>query len=153
MISQTAEYALRAVVYLAEHSEAGQTTEEIANATLISGPYLSKVLQQLVRASIVQSRRGLGGGFTLERNIAELTVLDVVNAVDPIQRIKKCPLDLPAHCDQLCSLHSRLDQAAAAVENAFSQTTIAQLLAEREGDNVYIFPFSKPQAKQAKRRK
>lgn len=65
MISQTAEYALPAIVYFAENSGIGQTTDQIAKATQIPAAYLSKVLQQLSRAQIVQSQRGLGGGFSL----------------------------------------------------------------------------------------
>lgn len=153
MISQTAEYALRAVVFLAENAESGQTTEQIAKATKISAPYLSKVLQQLSRAHIVQSQRGLRGGFTLRQTADDLSVLDVVNAVDPIERIKECPLGLDAHALKLCALHRRLDEATALVEKAFAQTTIADLLADPSKGNVYTFPFQTTEGKPSKRRK
>jgi len=152
MISQTTEYALRAVVFLAENSASGQTTDQMSKATKIPGPYLSKVLQQLARAQIVKSQRGLGGGFTLRSKPADLTVLEVVNAVDPIQRIRECPLGLDAHATKLCGLHRRLDEASALVEKAFGQTTIADLLAGADGDNVYTFPFPKTEEKPSKRR-
>jgi len=143
MISQTAEYALRAIVFLAENPESGQTTEQIAKATQIPAPYLSKVLQLLARASLVQSQRGLGGGFSLKIKPKKLTVLEVVNAVDPIKRILECPLGLDAHANKLCSLHRRLDEASALVERAFGATTIEDLLADPTGGNVYTFPFLK----------
>lgn len=144
MISQTAEYALRAVVYLAETRGGGQTTEQIARMTQIPPAYLSKVLQQLSRASVVQSQRGLGGGFTLKQQPEHLTVLDVVNAVDPIKRIKECPLGLDAHATRLCALHRRLDEANALVERAFGDTTIAELIADPEAGNIYTFPAKTP---------
>src|SRR5918998_6823233 len=97
MFSQTVEYALRAVVHLAGAAPRAQTTEEIARTTRVPQAYLSKVLQGLVQAGIVRSQRGIGGGMTLARPPAELTILEVVNAVDPIQRIRTCPLDLSAH--------------------------------------------------------
>lgn len=153
MISQTAEYALRAVVYLAENAGIGQTTEQIAKATKIPGPYLSKVLQQLSRARVVQSQRGLGGGFSLRKTADSLSVLDVVNAVDPIERIMECPLGLDAHAVKLCALHRRLDEATALVEKAFGQTTIADLLADPSEGNVYTFPFQKDKVKPQRQRK
>jgi Rrf2 family nitric oxide-sensitive transcriptional repressor len=72
----------------------------------------------------------LGGGFVLTRQFDELTVLDVINAVDPLKRITHCPLLLSAHRKQLCSLHKRLDEGLALVEALFDGTTLAQLLAE-----------------------
>lgn len=131
MISQTVEYALRAVVHLADFAPTPRTTEQIAQATLVPRPYLSKVLQALSAARIVHLRRGVGGGVALAKPPAKLTILDVVNAVEPVQRIRQCPLGLEAHGARLCPLHKRLDNALATVEAAFRQTTLAEILAER----------------------
>jgi Rrf2 family transcriptional regulator, nitric oxide-sensitive transcriptional repressor len=130
VISQTAEYALRAVVCLAQRHDQALTTHEIARQTRVPAGYLSKVLQALGRANLVLSQRGFHGGFTLALPPAELTVLRILNAVDPVKRIPSCPLKLTGHSGQLCPLHRRLDQAAASVEAAFAKTTIAELLAE-----------------------
>jgi Rrf2 family protein len=133
MFSQTVEYALRAVVYLADAAPAPRTTDEIAAATRVPKAYLSKVLQGLSQAGVVRSRRGLGGGITLAKAPPELTVLEVVNAVEPINRIRECPLGLAAHGARLCLLHRRLDAALALVERAFGQTTLAELLSDPVG--------------------
>ena len=130
MFSQTVEYALRAVVHLADHAPSPRTTDQIAAATLVPEAYLSKVLQELCHARIVQSKRGRGGGMVLTRSPSQLTILEVVNAVEPIGRIRECPLGLTAHGVRLCSLHKRLDNALAMVEDAFRQTTLAEILAE-----------------------
>ena len=129
MFSQTAEYALRAVVYLAAQGGAARTTQQIAEATRVPAGYLAKVMQGLSRAGLVHAQRGLHGGFTLARLAAELSVLDVIQAVDPIRRIRSCPLGLKGHVN-LCPLHRRLDQALALVEEALGQSTIAELLVE-----------------------
>jgi Rrf2 family nitric oxide-sensitive transcriptional repressor len=129
MFSQTAEYALRAVVYLASQPGVPRTTQEIAKATQVRIAYLSKVMQSLGRKGLVQSQRGLHGGFTLARSADELTVLDILSAVDPIQRIKSCPLGIKGHLN-LCPLHRRLDHAMKLVEDALSKSTLAELLAE-----------------------
>jgi len=129
MISQTAEYALRAVVYLADQKGAPRTTTQIATTTMVPAGYLAKVMQSLGRAGLVKSQRGLNGGFTLAHDPQVLTVLAVVNAVDPIQRFPECPLGIQSHGRRLCPLHQRLDQAAAMVEQAFGDTKVAELLA------------------------
>lgn len=130
MLSQTVEYALRASTYLATVPKQSRTVDQIAEVTHIPVAYLSKVLQQLVRKKIVVSRRGTGGGFALARAPEKLRILEIVQAVDPIQRITSCPLGLAAHGKRLCPLHRRLDNALAEMEKAFAASTLAEILAE-----------------------
>jgi len=125
MISQTAEYALRAIVYLADQDEP-RTNAQIAEVTEVPVGYLAKVMQSLSRARIVTAQRGLRGGFKLAIEPDELTVLKVVNIVDPVRRFHECPLGL--HGINLCPLHRSLDDAAKAVEATFGDTTIADLI-------------------------
>jgi DNA-binding IscR family transcriptional regulator len=62
------------------------------------------------------------------RPLGEITVLDVINAVDPLQRIERCPLGRPEHRHKMCALHRRLDLGIALMEQVFGQTTISELL-------------------------
>jgi Rrf2 family protein len=145
LLSQTVEYALRAVVFLAGQAPRACTTSQIATATKVPSAYLSKVLQQLGRAKIVRTQRGIGGGVALSMTPEELTILTVVNAVEPIQRIKTCPLGLAAHGTRLCPLHKRLDRALEIMETAFGQTTLAEVLAESsESIPLCDFPCATP---------
>jgi Rrf2 family protein len=130
MFSQTAEYALRTVVFLGTLGERPATTSQIAAATRVPVGYLAKILNSLVRAGIVSSQRGPGGGSVLARPPVELTVYDVVTAIAPLPRIQTCPLGLASHGTRLCPLHRRLDDAMAMVEQAFRESRIADLLAE-----------------------
>jgi Rrf2 family protein len=130
MFSQKMEYALRAVVQLAYEAPAAQTVEQIAAATGVRQAYLAKVVQELRRAGVVRSQRGVGGGVSLEKAPQALTLLEVINAVDPIKRITTCPLGLAAHGARLCRLHKRVDNALAMIEDAFRNTTLAELLTE-----------------------
>lgn len=148
MFSQTVEYALRAVVHLASQSPRACTTEEIATTTRVPKAYLSKVLQSLRRGGIVHSQRGIGGGMTLVKEPDALTILDVVNAVEPICRIATCPLGLEAHGTRLCPLHRRMDQALAHVESAFGSTTLAEVLAE-PSESIPLCDFPRPHARPA----
>ncbi len=128
MISQTAEYALRAIVYLADQQGAPRTTAQIAEVTQVPPGYLAKVMQSLSRMRLVHSQRGLNGGFTLTRDPNELTMLEIISAVDPIRRFHECPLGVPSHGNNLCPLHRTLEEAAKLLEVKFGETSVASLL-------------------------
>lgn len=127
MLSKTAEYALRTVACLAADVDRAEAADQLAEQTKVPRRYLHKVLQDLVRAELVRSRSGPGGGYALARAADTITILDVVNAVDPLERIRHCPLGLPSHTS-LCPLHKELDRAYAATEAAFARVTIGELL-------------------------
>jgi Rrf2 family protein len=129
LISQTAEYALRAVLAIAEAPEP-LVASQVAKITRVPLGYLHKVLQQLTRSRLLLSRRGLKGGYRLAVSAEELSLLQVVSAVDPLRRIEQCPLGLPEHREHLCPLHKRIDDAFASVEKAFAETTIAEILTD-----------------------
>jgi len=139
MISRTAEYALRAAVFLADGDGEPCTGAQISRATQVPADYLAKVMRELGRAKLVRSRRGLNGGFTLTADPSEITVLEVINAVDPIERIEVCPLGIEGHTS-LCPLHRRLDDAIAMVEQAFAKTSVAELVANPRKRNLCQFP-------------
>jgi Rrf2 family protein len=130
MFSQTVEYALRAIVCLATTPDQPRTARQIAEATRVPVPYLSKVLQGLSREGLISSQRGLHGGFMLMKSPEILTIYEVIEAVEPLPRLKECPLGLASHGTNLCPLHRRLDDAMAQVEETFRGTTLAELLSE-----------------------
>lgn len=127
MLPKTAEYALRTVVCLARDPELVESADRLAVQTKVPRRYLHKVLQDLVKADLVRSRSGPGGGYALASSADKITILDVINAVAPLERIKHCPLGLTSHTS-LCPLHKELDQAYEATERAFSRVTLGQLL-------------------------
>jgi Rrf2 family transcriptional regulator, nitric oxide-sensitive transcriptional repressor len=132
LISQTAEYALRAVVCLAQHGGEACTTQVVAEESHLPQGYLAKVMQSLTRAGILQSKRGLHGGFTLMRPPAEISIFDVIDAVDPIKPYETCPLELPWHCEKLCPLHRSLDDMITSFIEQSKQTTIGDILPKNE---------------------
>lgn len=141
MVSQTVEYALRAMSHLASLRHAA-TSVEIAGATKVPHGYLSKVMRDLVCADLVRSYRGRRGGFILARELAAISVLDIVNAVDPIHRIDHCPLGNPLHA-ALCPLHKCLDDAIAHIEQTFARATLGGVAATAALDGCCstLFPL------------
>lgn len=129
MLSRSTEYALRAMACVAR-ADRRISVVEIAGHTQVPSRYLAKVMQGLARAGLVASTRGRTGGFVLAKPPEEISILHVVSAVDPIERICKCPLDLPEHEHQLCALHKRIDDALGHVEQAFERSTLADILAD-----------------------
>lgn len=131
MLSKTAEYALRAVTCLAGHGDVALSADFLAERTKVPRRYLHKVLQDLVTSEIITSRPGPRGGYALDAEVDTLTILEVVNAVAPVERIRNCPLGLNSHTS-LCPLHKELDRAYAAIETAFQGVTIRSLLDSTE---------------------
>ena len=127
MLQKTAEYALRVAVCLARSPGQSLSHRQIAKETRVPARYLYKVLQSLARAGIVHSEVGRSGGYRLERAPEELTLLDVVAAIGPMDRIRTCPLGLKTHTD-LCPLHRHLDTAYAAMEDVLQRLTLQDVL-------------------------
>lgn len=137
MISQTAEYALRAMVVLLAGEQGSPGTaprfcsgQEVAARARVPVDYMSKILNSLVKSGLVSAQRGRNGGCKATRPASEISVLDVIQAVDPIRRIHTCPLGIQSHGRQLCALHRKLDDAMRTVEDAFRSATLADLLSD-----------------------
>ena len=130
MLSKTAEYALRTVACLSRDESRAERADALAEQTKVPRRYLNQVLKDLVESGLVTSRPGPGGGYSLSRSADEITILDVINAVGPLERIRHCPLGLPSHTE-LCPLHRELDKAYAATEEAFAGVTLGQVLRSR----------------------
>ncbi len=120
-------YALRAIVCLAHDFGETESAAQLAKQTKTPRRYLHKVLQDLVRARLIRSQSGPGGGYGLAHDPKTITILEVVNAVSPLERIRHCPLGLTSHT-HLCPLHKELDQVYAAAEAALARVTIARLI-------------------------
>ncbi len=131
MLSQTCEYALRAVACLAQRPGEFVTASDLADATSVPSDYLSKVLQQLAGARVVQGRRGVGGGYRLARDPDDISLYDIIDAMGVIQRLRSCP----THGDEskaLCPLHSTVDAAIQAAEDVFRAKTLASILSDEQ---------------------
>ncbi len=127
LFSRTTEYALRAAVMLSQ-TEGRATATDIAEQTRVPVRYMSKVLQTLSEAGIIESQRGPSGGFWLSRPADQITLLEVIDSFSPIERITKCPIDLPEHADQLCPLHIELDELAAIARQKLGAATLASVM-------------------------
>lgn len=113
----------------------------LASRTQVPADYLAKVLQQLSTSSLIEGRRGVGGGYRLLRTPENITLLDVINAVEPLKRISTCPLNIECHGPNLCPLHKRIDSAIAGVISVFEDSSLADLLVSEDGTQGGSIPL------------
>ena len=139
MFSQAVEYSLRAMVLLAASGNDPVTVQSMADRGQIPAPYLSKLLQGLARAGLIISQRGIGGGYRLSRNPAEISLADIVRVVDPMQRITNESLETSVS-KIIGSLNHKLDQTIALVENYFEKTTMEELQNDKLGPSPLCSP-------------
>lgn len=133
MLSSTAEYALRIMIALTEADGEPMTSEQIAEMTKVPADYAVKVLQSLGRARLVRGQRGRRGGFRLACDPDETTLLDIVNVIDPLERITECPLGRTAHRGRLCPLHSRLDDVIGILIDSLDGMTLRSVMKGKRG--------------------
>jgi Rrf2 family protein len=130
MLSQTAEYALRTVLYLAaEQQDSLFRVSEIAEDLDIPRNYLSKTLHQLARAGVLTSSRGKHGGFRLTKSPSKLTLAEVVAPFDGPTGARICLLGRTACSDSNpCPAHGRWKAVSTEVSTFFRETTVGDLL-------------------------
>jgi Rrf2 family protein len=133
MMSQTCEYALRAVSYIAANaSDAPVMAKDVAAAMNIPLTYLQKVLRTLVRVNVLTSGRGIHGGFRLKRPPGEICLADVIMPFDDKIHLIACPFGNP-RCGQAnpCPVHDRWVPVVTAYRAFLATTTLEDLITRR----------------------
>ena len=130
LLSQTAEHALRAVLYLARHRDQGLiAATEVANALGAPPNYLAKTLRLLARRGVLRSVRGPRGGFALAVPAETLTAAEVVEAVDEVTRPANCLTgNRPCDPEHPCDAHAQWARLTERVLEPMQATSIAQIL-------------------------
>jgi len=129
LYSKPCEYAIRALSYLAQpnghHVAQGR---EIARAEKLPAPVLGKILQELVRKGLLDSRRGPGGGFRLARRPELITLRDVVAAIDGLDHFVECAVGLERCSDEApCPLHDGFKGLRDQVMNYLERTSLSEM--------------------------
>lgn len=136
MLSTTGEYALRAVIYLAQHANGHPTPANVvAEALSLPQNYLSKTLNRLAREGILESRRGPRGGFRLAKPPMALQVTAIVGHPSNERGPLRCLLaDRPCEAGNRCPAHDRWSTWMNAAHSMMEGTTVADLLRSSGSD-------------------
>lgn len=127
MFSQTAEYALRAMVCLALRPEGRVAAGLLAEETKVPSDYLAKVLQLLARARLVAGRRGVGGGYVLAREASQIRLVDVLDAVEKGRPAQVCAAPAGAGAAMHCGLHRAMGEATQSLRRVLENVTLADI--------------------------
>ncbi len=129
MLSKTCEYALRAMIYIAQHSKGGNMVNLKAIAESISSPqlFVGKILQGLSKQGYLQSSKGRYGGFYISDKEAKHSLADIISAIDGDKMFKGCGLGLPSCSEHNpCPIHNQYKKARELLYQTYSQTTLEQ---------------------------
>lgn len=126
MLTQTSEYALRAMVYMARKgADRYSGVKEIAAATEVPSNYLAKILQQLAKAGVLESQKGFGGGFRVARPLSKINLLAIVDPLENISRFHRCVLGQRECSDEVaCPLHDAWKRICREYLGSLENTTL-----------------------------
>jgi Rrf2 family transcriptional regulator, iron-sulfur cluster assembly transcription factor len=129
-LSRKADYAIRAALTLARHGDARlMSTTAIAEAGAIPPPFARHVLSGLARAGLVASKEGAGGGYRLARPPAQVSLLDVIEAVEgPLHSTRCVVRGLACSPQNPCVVHPEWAAAQAAMRTSLASSSLAGML-------------------------
>ncbi len=130
-ITRAGEYAVLGLMCLARRP-AGSVVmvDEVSREEHIPKSFAAKIFQSLVRGKLVKSNRGSGGGFTLLKKASDITVLEVIEAIEGKIAFQRCLAEDEPKCDHAggCALCGLFGEAQDRVKDVFSRTTLADLM-------------------------
>lgn len=128
LVTRETDYAVRCVLYLAREKDLVANVTEIAHAMRIPKTFLAKILQRLIRKGIVGSLRGMNGGFRLARKPADISLLDIMAAIQGPAGINACAVDSKkCPMSSSCAVHPVWVDIRREVESRLKKETIDKL--------------------------
>jgi Rrf2 family iron-sulfur cluster assembly transcriptional regulator len=128
-LTRRGDYAVRAMLALAAADDDGWlSAPRIASAMAIPERFIPRVLRDLTRAGLIEAHIGRSGGYRLARPATEMSLLDVIDAVEPPDDARRCVLrGIPCGMDGRCQVHDAFDEARLAHRARLAQATLASL--------------------------
>jgi Rrf2 family iron-sulfur cluster assembly transcriptional regulator len=133
-ITRAGEYGVMGLMHLARRRPGQRTMlDEVSRQQGISKSFLAKIFQSLVKAGLVRSIRGAGGGFALAKSPAQIPVLDIIEAVEGRIIFQRCKMARP-DCEHVggCALCGLFERAQDGLKDALTRTSLADLIQQQE---------------------
>lgn len=141
MFSKTCEYALRALIFIAQKSHNGERLgiKEIAEGIGSPEFFIAKILQEMSRRNFVSSAKGPNGGFYMNQNNAKTTLADVVKAIDGDKIFNGCAIGL-SHCSESepCPLHNEFKHIRQKIKDLLESSTIESFVYNLEMQRTFL---------------
>ncbi len=129
-ITARSDYAIRAAVELAVDPERARSASDLARAQDLPGKFLEAILRDLTRAGLVASQRGSSGGYRLARPAADISLAEIMRAVDgPLAAVRGVPPEAVSYAGPAEALTRVWVAVRAAVRTVLEDTTLADLAA------------------------
>ena len=130
LVTRKTDYAVRCVLYLAQANEQITNVTEVSRMMHIPKTFLAKIFQKLVRAGLVESIRGMNGGFRLAKKPSDISLLDIMDAIQGPLCVNVCAVD-SRKCTRssTCSVHPVWVELRKDVNKRLQEQTIAKLIA------------------------
>ncbi len=131
-ISKRVEYGIIAVQYMACTSKQLVSVKEIADSMGLSFDFLSKILQSLLKKGIVESQKGIKGGYRLARNPKEISVFDIIDSLEDNNYLVEC-LEDDNKCDKsaVCTIKDPLLTLQNKINKLFAETSIKEIASKK----------------------
>ena len=141
MLSKTCEYALRAMIYIAQQSRDGSMINIKEVAGKINSPelFIGKILQGLSKQGFLQSSKGRYGGFYISDDEAKHSLADIITAIDGDKMFQGCGLGL-AFCSETnpCPIHDTYKEARDQLQEIYGKTTLSQFRIENSMEKLQL---------------
>ena len=139
-ISRLTDYGTVVLAHLADHATEVSSAADVAAATGIAVPTVSKLLKELARAELVNSTRGSHGGYALARNAANISAAEVIDALEGPVSITECS-SADKHCDfeSVCSVGGAWQRINVAIRRALDDISLADLLKSKSPTPRFYF--------------
>lgn len=140
MFSTSCHYGLQAMLYIAMYSSPDKNVglTEIADNQEIPKHFLSKILQELVRFSLIDSMKGPNGGFKLRRKAEDIALIEIIEAIDGLDVFTQCGIGFKkCSDDHPCPIHHEFKKVRNRVEDLFRNKTLKELTEDVErGESI-----------------
>jgi FeS assembly SUF system regulator len=128
-LTKQADYAIVLLIRMAEESRQSHSARDLATEVHLPVPIVSKVLKTLAREGLLVSHRGVNGGYSLAATPAQISVADIIGAVEGPIAMTECQLVAPANCQiqSVCSSRKKWTRINRIIQQALADISLAEM--------------------------
>ena len=128
-LTKLTDYGIVLMTHLAVYQDRRWNAADLASETQLPAPMVSKILKHLVRAGLLDSKRGALGGYRLQKNAAQVSVVDIIAALDGPIALTECSDETTDECsyEAICRVRSHWQRINTALKEALMSVTLEEM--------------------------